>query len=116
MGNDLVDEIIGDTYTKRDVTEASIALYAFVLNRAGALERCHRWLIESGALDGDVPTLGEYEDHLETVLHHLLRDYAEILDLIETAEKTTGPTNARMASAPNCVPLRGEGRHRPARV
>ena len=114
---ELVDEIADDTRSTKEIMEASIVLFAYIINNESELGRYYRWLLdEAGVFEEHVPPFGEYKVHLETTLHCLERDYAELTGLLEEAAGYTGPESACLTSAvapgPSAPSPRGEGRHR----
>lgn len=121
-----------DDDTEDAATEAiaaAIALFAFVLNCKGALNRYHSWLIEQGVLTkpDEAGQPRDYRDHMEQMLAYYMGVYAKLLgvtdpemQLLDTLDPAgcndPGPINARMTSgvAPGpsrVIPGKG-GRHR----
>ncbi len=59
-----------------DALAAGICLLAWIVRHESALAQYHRWLIETGVVaEPDIPSLGEYRQHLRGALDRLVVMY-----------------------------------------
>lgn len=100
----LVDDMAEEALSNQDVMVTNIVLIAYLVNHESELKRCHRWFMQTGAIDEGI-ALDEYRAHLQTTLTYLLRDYEEYRIMLETADRL-GHKDARMTPAMAQGPVR----------